>query len=256
MDYVMYSYMQEGKDKEGKELVTEVIANENYQNNFISAYALAAIPARYPLEKGNWGEASTLKIRVPGSLPWDQYPAAEAIIYFARGIGAARKGEPASARKALEALEGFKNSALNAKDDYWATQVEIQRLAVAAWTAYAEGNKDEALKLMQSAADLEDSTDKHPVTPGSVLPARELLGDMYLELGKPIEALTAYEATLKLSPNRFRSTYGAAKAASLSGDKEKAGLYYAKLLALTGQSGSDRPQVQEAKAFIAKQEKG
>jgi tetratricopeptide (TPR) repeat protein len=256
MDYVMYSYMQEGKDKDAEKLVNEILANENYQNNFISAYALAAIPARYPLEQGDWADASTLEMRAPRSLPWEQYPAAEAIIYFARGIGAARKGDPASARKALEALEELKKSALNAKDDYWATQVDIQRLAVAAWTAYAEGNKDEALKLMQSAADLEDSTDKHPVTPGAVLPARELLGDMYMESGKPNEALEAYEATLKLSPNRFRSISGAAKAAKLSGDNKKAASYYAKLLKLTSQSNSDRPQIQEAKAFLAKQEKG
>jgi len=248
--------MQEGKDKDAEKLVNEILANENYQNNFISAYALAAIPARYPLEQGDWADASTLEMRAPRSLPWEQYPVAEAIIYFARGIGAARKGDPASARKALEALEELKKSALNAKDDYWATQVDIQRLAVAAWTAYAEGNKDEALKLMQSAADLEDSTDKHPVTPGAVLPARELLGDMYMESGKPNEALEAYEATLKLSPNRFRSISGAAKAAKLSGDNKKAASYYAKLLKLTSQSNSDRPQIQEAKAFLAKQEKG
>jgi tetratricopeptide (TPR) repeat protein len=256
MDYVMYAYMQEGKDKEAEKLVKEVLANENYQNNFISAYALAAIPARYPLEQGDWADASTLEVRVPASFPWEQYPAAEAIIYFARGIGSARNGDPASAQKALKSLEELKQAALNSKDDYWATQIEIQRLSLAAWTAYAEGKKDEALKLMQSAASLEDSTDKHPVTPGSVLPARELLGDMFMELGKPNQALTAYEATLKLSPNRFRSTYGAAKSAKLSGNNQKAGLYYAKLLALTSESDSDRPQVKEAKAFIAKQAKG
>ncbi|HWP90806.1 MAG TPA: hypothetical protein VNN20_01210 [Thermodesulfobacteriota bacterium] len=256
MDYVMYSYMQEGKDKEAEKLVKEVLANENYQDNFISAYALAAIPARYPLEQGDWTSASTLEVRVPASFPWERYPAAEAIIYFARGIGAARNGDPASAQKALKSLEELKQAALNSKDEYWTTQIEIQRLALAAWTAYAEGKKDEALKLMQSAADLEDSTDKHPVTPGAVLPARELLGDMYMELGKPNEALAAYEGTLKLSPNRFRSTYGSAKAAKVSGNNQKAGLYYAKLLALTGESDSDRPQVKEAKAFIAQQAKG
>ncbi len=255
MDYVMYSYMQEGMDKLAEELVAEVLAKENYQINFISAYALAAIPAPYPLEQGGWKDASTLEVRVPGLLPWEQYPAAEAIIYFARGIGAARNGDPASSQKALNSLEQLKQAALNSKDDYWATQVEIQRLSVAAWASYARGNKDEAFKLMQSAADLEDSTDKHPVTPGAVLPARELLGDMYMELGKPNEALAAFEATLKLSPNRFRSTYGAARAAKLSGNNQKAGLYYAKLLALNGRSDSERPQVKEAREFIAKQAK-
>jgi tetratricopeptide (TPR) repeat protein len=256
MDYVMYSYMQEAKDKDAEKLIAKVLANENYQNNFISAYALAAIPARYPLEQGDWTEASTLEVRASGALPWEQYPAAEAITYFARGIGAARKGDPASARKAVEALEGLKKSTLNAKDDYWATQVEIQRLVVESWAVYAEGKKDEALKLMQSSADLEDATDKHPVTPGSVLPARELLGDMYLELGKPQEALATYEATLKQSPNRFRSIYGAAKAARLSGDNKKAASYYAKLLEIASEADSDRPQTKEARAFIANQKKG
>ena len=132
--------------------------------------------------------------------------------YFARGLGAACSGDSATARHAIEMLDALYKSTVNAGRPYWATLVDGQRKTVAAWVAYSEGNKNQALKTMREAADLEDSVDKDPVTPGAVLPARELLGDMLALLGKPAEAIEAYEASLKISPNRFNSLYGAGRA--------------------------------------------
>ena len=138
-----------------------------------------------------------------------------------------------------------------AKDTYWAGQIEIQRRTASAWLAYGKGDKEEALQLMQSAAGMESATEKHPVTPGAILPARELLADMLMELGKPAEALQEYEATLSISPNRFNSLYGAANAAAKAGDKEKARNLYAQFMALCSHADSERPELVQAKLFLA-----
>lgn len=250
VDYLMYSYLQQAQDKMAEELLHKVNMVEDYEDSFASAYGIAAAQARYPLERSQWTDAARLEVRTHGSFQWDKYPWYESITYFARGLGAARSGDIVAARKALETLDTFYKSTVSAGQDYWAVLVDAQRKTVDAWATLAEGNKEQALKLMREAAALEDSVDKHPVTPGAVLPARELLGDMLVLLGKPAEALEAYEANLRISPNRFKSLYGAGDAAKLAGNSEKAKSYYSELLQLAEKAESDRPAIKKAKQFL------
>jgi tetratricopeptide (TPR) repeat protein len=251
-DYMMYAYLQLAKDREAKALMEEVSATRKLNvDHFAGAFALAAIPARYTLERGRWAEAAALA-PTPSELPWDKFPQAESIVWFARGIGAARIGNVASAGKDLAKLEALRDALTQAKNAYWAQQSEIQRRAVAAWVTLAEGKKEEAVSLMRSAADLEDSTEKHPVTPGSIKPSRELLGEMLLELGQSAQALKEFEASHRIEPNRFSGLHGAARAAELAGDREKALGYYAKLVSLAAQADTERPELRQAKAFLGK----
>jgi tetratricopeptide (TPR) repeat protein len=233
MDYAMYGYLQLAKDEEALKVLEEV-GSKSYQDTFAAAYALAAIPARYALERRQWQEAATLTPREPSSITWDNFPEIEALTHFARGIGAARSGDVATAQEALETLEALQQTTAEAGRAYWAEQIEIQRLAVAAWLAYAQGNDEEALTLIQASADLEDATEKHIVTPGALLPARELFGDLLLELNRPTEALAAYEASLGPSPNHLNVFWGAPRAAELAGDAEKASFYHARVVEMTG----------------------
>jgi tetratricopeptide (TPR) repeat protein len=249
MDYLAYAYLQTAQDRKVEELYDAVYRMNKFDNVFQVAYALAAIPARYTLERRRWSDAAELKVPA-ANFPWNRFSYAEAIVYFARSLGASRNGDTAGASKEIERLTAIQKSLAAAKEDYWATQVEIQRLAAAAWLAYAEGKRDEALKLMRSAADLEDTTEKHPVTPGAVIPARELLGELLLELREPQQALREFEAALVVSPNRFNGLYGAAKAAELAGDRKKAGTFYTKLTALGQRSDSDRPELKVAREFL------
>jgi len=251
MDYLAYAYLQTAQDGKVKEIVNALDGmNKVDANTFAAAYAFAAIPARYALERRQWTEAAALKVH-PADFPWKNFAYAEAMIHFARSLGASRSGDTAGASKEIERLSSIQKSLAEAKENYWATQVEIERRTVAAWLAHAKGNQEEALKLMQSAADLEDTTEKHPVTPGAIVPARELLGELLLELRQPQQALKEFEASLLVSPNRFNGLYGAAKAAELSGDREKARTFYAKLTALGERSDGQRPELQAAKVFLA-----
>lgn len=251
-DYLVYAYLQGAEDQKAKRIV-ELAATVNKVDAtvFAAAYAFAAIPARYALERRRWTEAARLELH-PVDFPWNRFRYAEAIVYFGRALGAARSGNVASARKDLERLVAIHSALAEAKDVYWASQVEIQRRAAAAWLAAAEGKKEEALSLMRSAAELEDSTEKHPVTPGPVIPARELLGDMLLEMKQPDEALREFEASLRSSPNRFNGLFGAARAAELAGDRKLAGTYYGKLVALSAHADSVRPELKQAKEFVAR----
>src|SRR5262249_28316083 len=170
-----------------------------------------------------WSGAARLGLR-PADFPWDRFPYSAAITYFARAIGSARTGDTTGARENVARLAAIRQALLGAKDNYdWSSQVEVQRLAAAAWLA--DGNQTEAMRLMREAADLEDATEKHPVTPGPVLAAREMLGDLLLELGRPADALKEFETSLANSPNRFNGVYGAARAAELSLNGEKAARY-------------------------------
>ena len=251
MDYLAYAYLQTAQDAKVKDIVNTLYAIKQLDtNNFAAAYAFAAIPARYTLERGQWSEAAALKVH-PADFPWNNFSYAEAMIYFARSLGASRTGDTTGASKDIERLSSIQRSLAEAKENYWATQVEIQRRTASAWLAHAEGKQEEALDLMRSAADLEGTTEKHPVTPGAIVPARELLGDLLLELRESGQALKEFEASLIVSPNRFNGLYGAAKAAELSGDREKARAYYAKLTTLGAQSDGSRPELQAAKIFLA-----
>ncbi len=253
MDYLVYAYLQGVQDQEAKRVLDEVTAIRKTQpESFIAAYALAAIPARFSLERHRWTEAASLTLG-PSAFPWARYPWAVAMNAFARALGAARSGDVVGARKEIEKLESSRDALVAAKQSYWADQVEIQRRAAAAWFAHAEGKNEEAIRLMRSAADLEDSTEKHPVTPAPIVPARELLGELLLALNQPAPALKEFETSSSREPNRFNGFYGAARAADLSGDTAKTKLYYAKLVALAQRADTERPELLEAKAFLAKQ---
>lgn len=175
----------------------------------------------------------------------------EAITHFARGLGLAHSGDPRSAQKEALQLAILRDALAEQKNTYWSNQVEVQRLAVDAWVALAQDQPADALRLMRGSADLEDSMEKHIVTPCAVVPARELLGEMLLEIKQPAEALRAFEASAQREPNRFHGLYGAAQAAMLSGDRDKAKAYYANLLALAAKADDTRPEVKQAKAYLA-----
>jgi tetratricopeptide (TPR) repeat protein len=251
MDYLAYAYLQRSRDREARAVLEELKAIRRVDpETFKVAYSFAAIPARWALERRKWSEAAELKVE-PAYFPWQRFQSAEAITHYARAIGAARTGDTDRARVEVEKLAEVQRQLIGVKDSYdWATQVEIQRRAAAAWLAKAEGFNPEALRLMRLAADLEDSTDKHPVTPGAVLPARELLGDMLLEVGRPAEALKEYETSLQISPNRFGGLYGAGRAAELAKDLRKAREYYLKLIALCAKTDGARPELLHARKFL------
>jgi hypothetical protein len=234
MDYLQYAYLQTGQDAKAREVADgawNVTAVDVPQ--FAAAYALAAIPARHALERRAWAEAAAIAPR-PSSFPWAKYPYAEAIVHFARAVGGARSADLETSRRAVARLGEIQGALVGQKGFDWATQVEIERRAAAAWLARAEKKDAEAVALMRSAADLEDLTDKHPVTPGSVLPAREQLADLLLELRQPAAALVEYQASLRSAPARLNSYQGAARAAQQLGKKQEEKAFRDKLLALCG----------------------
>ena len=255
MDYLAYAYLQGAQDKKARGVLDELNNIQRVEpETFKVAYAFTAIPARYALERRQWDEAAklTLPSDALGTFPWQRFRWAEAHIHFARAIGAARTGDTASARQDLEKLTAIREALIVAKGDYdWAGQVEIERLVASAWLEYAEGKHEESLRLMRAAAELDDATDKHPVTPGAILPAREQLGELLLELKQPLAALQEFETSLRSAPNRFNGLYGAARAARLASDQKRAKTYCAKFVALCRHADSIRPEIEEAKAFLA-----
>jgi tetratricopeptide (TPR) repeat protein len=251
-DYLAYGYLQLGQDRLARGVFDQILSVEKPNVlNFPVAFALAAIPSRYALERGQWADAAALTLR-PADFPWTRFPQSEAILVFARGLGAARSGSLPQAREDQTRLAALRDGLLAAKVGYWADQVDIQRLLVAGAIARAEGRNDDAVQLTRAAADREDATEKHPVTPGPIVPARELLGELLLDLGRPAEALREFEASQQREPNRLRGYYGVARAAELSGDVAKARVQYGQLVTLTAQADTERPEVKQAKAFLAK----
>ena len=256
MDYLAYAYLQGAQDKKAWAVLDELNHIQKAEpETFKVAYAYTAIKTRYALERRRWDEAAKLTLPMDslGGFPWDQFRWAEANIQFARAIGAARSGDISTASNAVEKLGALRQALVGIKGDYdWAKQVDIQQQSAAAWLARAQGKNEEALRLMRAAADLDDATDKHPVTPGAILPAREMLGDLLSELNQPDLALKEYEKSLEISPNRFHSIYGAARAAELAKNHAKARSYYEKLAALTEQADDSRPELQQTKKYLAK----
>jgi hypothetical protein len=247
MDYLVYAYLQLGQDKKAGDVVEAMNAVTGFTESAIPGpYARAASPARYAVERGDWKAASALEVR-PSPLPQVQ-----AMTYFARAVGAARSGNPAAAKADIAKLAEMQDKLSQAKDTYWAGQVDIQRQIATAWVLYAEGKRDEALSAMSAAADAEDKTEKHPVTPGVPKPAREFYAGMLLESGMVKEALAAFEATLKKEPNRLDAYVGAAKAAEKAGDAAKAREYYGKVVAIASDADKDRADVSDARVFLAK----
>lgn len=250
MDYLEYAYLQTARDAEAKAVVDGVARATSVDAPEPAAgYAIAAVPARYALERRDWKEAAALTLSP--AFPWEKFPHTEALVHFARAVGAARGGDVATARQALDRLTVLQTSLRGKTGFDWATQVDIQRRAAAGWLARAEKKDDEALTLLRSAADLEDSTDKHPVTPGAVLPAREQLADLLVELGQPKEALAEYEHSLKTAPARYNSLLGAAQAAEKSGETVKAADLYGQLATLCKGSSSERARLAESRLRVA-----
>jgi len=264
-DYLTYAYLQGAQDREA-ERILDMLPGRSAElsadgtNYSAGIYAAAAIPARYAVERRQWTEAAALEVPrdvLPGgSSCW-----AEAPLHLARGLGAVHTGDLGAARRAMDELGRCRALLLGAGEaaeasgvnvGMWANRLEMQRRGVEAWLALTEGREEEALALMRSAADLEDSGDKPPITPGAVVPARELLGEMLLEVGRPADALAEFEGALEATPNRFRSLYGAARAAELAGDAERARQYYAKLLEVSRWADGERPEPAEAKRFLAR----
>jgi tetratricopeptide (TPR) repeat protein len=247
MDYLVYAYLQLGQDGKAKAVLDNMNAVTGFTETFLPGpYALAVSPARYAVERGDWKAAAELQVR-PSPLA-----SVQAITYFARALGAARSGNPEAAKIDIAKLAELRDKLRDAKDGYWSEQVDIQRQVATAWVLYAEGKRSDALKAMSGAADAEDKTEKHPVTPGVPKPARELYGVMLLDSGNAKEALTAFEATLTKEPNRLGACAGAATSAEKAGDKAKARDYYEKILAIADGADTSRTEVADARAYLKK----
>jgi hypothetical protein len=244
LDYQIYAALQLARDGYAADALWRLRADAERADSLAGFYAQAAAPARYALERGDWSFAVTL-----APLP-SQFPFVSALTRYARGYAAARRGNPAAAELEAAELGRLRGELESRGDRYWATEVEVQRLTVLAWTKWAKGEREEGLSDMVKAADLEDSSEKSPTTPGRLLPAREVLGDMLLLVNRPAEALKAYETSALHEPNRFRGYFGAAVAAQRSGDAAKARAYCTRLIELSA-DGDPRPEVEQAKTYLA-----
>jgi hypothetical protein len=245
-DYMVYAYLQQGRDEQARAVIEEVgmDVTGTGSTGVSTAYNGLAMPARYALEREDWKAAATLA--VINSVPW-----ARAVTHFAKGLGAARAGDAAAAKAEVAIMQGLVTQLKNANDSYWAHVVGAQAMAVDAWIAHAEGRHADALRLARQAADDEEKVEKHPVTPGPLIPTRELLGDILLLHRQPAEALAAYEQTLKREPNRARTLHGAARAARLAGQEQLSRKYFEDLLKLLDPA-SKRPALAEAKQALGR----
>jgi tetratricopeptide (TPR) repeat protein len=246
-DFMVYAHLQLAQDAKAKPLVDAIAAlprNETF--NMPTFTAIAAIPARYPLERGDWAGAAALPVITTGR------PQADALVRFARGLGMARNRDVSGAKGEIQALKDLKAALEKSSQPYWADRTEEQILAVSAWVAYAEGDRDQALKLMRSAADGEDASVKHVAMENRLYPMRELLGELLLQVGQPAAALREFETSIKENPNRYRGLYGAARAAEVSRDHEKATGYYGKLLELASKADTPRPEIARAKSYLGR----
>ena len=248
-DYMTYAYLQMGMDTQAKANMEQAMAvavkpggTQGAAGAGPNVFALAAIPARYAMERQQWAEAAALEPRpAPGT------PYTEAITHFVRAIGAARAGRPTDAAADVARLAALRDREIEMKDEYWASQVDIQRRGADAWVMFAQGRKDAAIAQMRETADMEDLTDKSAVTPGPIAPARELLGYMLIENGQPKEALVEFEAVMKKEPNRFLAIYGAAKAAEGSKQTAKAKGYFKQIVEMCKDAGNERPELAYAR---------
>ena len=245
-DYMVYAQLQLGRDLEARRVLEEFGSVGGTNPALLPwPYAAASMPARMALERGNWAAAAQLPVVT------SRFPFTDAITVFARTLGAARSGNVAAAEQESERLAALHKALVDAKNNYWATEVEVQRLASGAWIARAKGQSEEALRLMRAAADLEDRNEKHIVTPGRLIPARELLGEMLLDLKDPVAALKEFELSQRREPNRLRGYAGAARAAEESGDRSRARQHFTKLVELTREADSALPEVTKAKLYLS-----
>jgi len=250
LDYLVYAYLQTAQDGLARDVVekTKAARKTMPEVDFAVAYATGAVPARYALERRQWSEAAALV--TPPAASWQKFPFGAAHVAFARALGAARIKRIDDARAALVQLEQLSASMTDPRQQYFARQTETQVRAVKGWLAFAEGRADEGEKLLREAADADDALGKHPVSPGSLLPAREILADLLLERGRPAEARAEYESCLKLNPRRLNSLFGAGQSAERTDEPELARRYYTDLTAMTTADAA-RPEVAHARAFLA-----
>jgi tetratricopeptide (TPR) repeat protein len=244
-DYMVYAYLQSGRDEAARQAIAEAqqfVGVESARPP--GPFALAAMPARFVMERGAWEEAAAL---APQS---SKFAFVDAITHFTRAVGLARSGKPEAAVADVEALHRLAE-ALSASDPYWAEQVAIQHMAATAWVAYAEGRREEALALMRKTAEIEAGTEKHPITPGPLASVREQLAEMLLAADRPADALKEFEAVQQVEPNRFRALSGAGRAAELAGDRAAARRYYGQVVELTVSADASRPEIEAARAFVA-----
>ena len=253
LDYMAYSYLQEGQDAKAKEIVdfAATVRKTNPELEFSAAYALAAIPSRYALERNAWSEAAALP--VPELPHWSSFPSFEGLIEYSHALGRAHTGDIEGARKAIDRMQQLRDSSTDPGLDYFKRHLDLQIQAASAWVAYTEGKKEDAVNLLRRTADAEDILGKHPVSPGALVPAREQLGDLLLKLDRPKEAQREFEAALKIYPGRFRGLYGAAQATEQIGEKEKADHYYAKLIEQTAKADGSRSELAQLREYRATQ---
>jgi tetratricopeptide (TPR) repeat protein len=253
LDYMVYSYLQEARDIEAKQIVdlAAKVRKTNPELEFSAAYALAAIPTRYAFERNDWATAAGLP--VPDLPHWSSFPFMEALIEYGHALGRAHIGKLDGARKAIARMRQLRDATKDPKFDYFKSHLDLQMQAASAWVAAGEGKKNEATEMLRRAADAEDILGKHPVSPGAFVPIREQLGDLLLEVGQAKQAQQEFEAALKIYPGRFRALYGAARAAEQTGDKEAASRYYAKLSAQTAKASGFREELNRIRQFRATQ---
>jgi tetratricopeptide (TPR) repeat protein len=244
IDYLVYAYLQKGEDDNARVAYDQAIDKERHQASFISAYHLAAMPARMAVERRNWEAAAAIEPRTPDYLPWDAARWPEGIQWYARGLGAVHAGQLEKAQEAERRLAALSERAREEDDDLFATYIEVDRQILAGWLAHVSGDHDEAIRLLQSAAELERTVEKHPVSPGALLPPNEALGDLLLDLDRPAEAMEAYLASNERWPGRFNTLLGGARAAEAAGDMERAHALYGELLERA--ADSRRPALEEA----------
>jgi tetratricopeptide (TPR) repeat protein len=250
MDYLIYAYLQQAKDASARKVLAEMQEMTRVDESlFAAAYAFAASPARWALERHEWRAAAALEIK-PAWFPWDRFRNCEALVHYARAIGAARAGDVTAARRSADEIAAIRKAMPATRDYDWSGSIGAQWEAATALIAWAEGKKEEGLRLLRVAAEHEDAVDKHPVTPGALLPVREMLADLLLENGKPAEALKEYEAVLKTAPHRFNATAGAAKSADKAGDKTKARAYATELREIANNAEASRPELEWARVYL------
>jgi len=251
LDYMMYSYLQQARDAAARKVLDEAssVRTTYPEFEFIGAYALAAMPARFALERNAWAEAAALPI--PARPQWARFPFIEAMFEYAHALGRARSGDVAGARKAVERMRALREATTEPKFDYFKRHIELQVQAASAWLAHAEGRSDEAVAMLGVAAEAEDVLGKHPVTPGALVPAREQLGELLLILKRYPEAQKAYESALAIYPARFNGLYGAALAAEQGGDRKVARRHYEALMKQAAKADAQRPELAKAKTFLA-----
>ena len=244
-DFMVYAHLQLAQDTKAKTLVDTITSLPKQTSGAVPGFtAIAAVPARYALERGDWAGAAALPVVT------STFPQADSLVRFTRGLGMARSGNLAGAKQEIQAMQDLRTALEKSNQSYWADRTEEQMLAVSAWVALAEGTSDQALKLMRAAADGEDASVKHVAMENRLYPMRELLGELLLQQGQAPAALREFEAALKENPNRYRGLYGAARAAEVAGERQKAAGYYEKLVTLASKADTPRPEIARAQTFL------